>query len=45
MSTQNSQKKNAADSCLKDCAYCGAIGAKLTCAKCKATHYCSKACQ
>ena len=29
----------------KDCAYCETSGAKLTCAKCKAAHYCSKACQ
>mmetsp|Transcript_72542 Transcript_72542/g.142095 ORF Transcript_72542/g.142095 Transcript_72542/m.142095 type:complete len:240 (-) Transcript_72542:1-720(-) len=29
----------------KDCANCGASGAKLTCAACKAAHYCSKSCQ
>jgi len=42
---QTSQKKKAADPSLKDCANCETNGAKLTCAKCKATHYCSKACQ
>ena len=29
----------------KECANCDASGAKLLCAKCKATNYCSKACQ
>ena len=38
-------KKKAADPSIKDCAYCGTSGAKLTCANCKAAHYCSKACQ
>jgi len=39
------KKKAAADPSLKDCANCGTTGAKLTCAKCKATHYCCKACE
>jgi len=38
-------KKKADDPSLNDCANCGAIGAKLTCAKCKTTYYCSKVCQ
>ena len=42
---QTTQKKEAADPSLKDCANCWTNGAKLACAKCKATHYCSKACQ
>jgi len=40
-----SHQKKAVDPSLNDCANCGTPGAKLTCAKCKATYYCSKACQ
>mmetsp|Transcript_4118 Transcript_4118/g.7961 ORF Transcript_4118/g.7961 Transcript_4118/m.7961 type:complete len:193 (+) Transcript_4118:95-673(+) len=40
-----SSKKKAADPNVKECANCETVGAHLTCAKCKATSYCSKACQ
>ena len=40
-----STKKKSADPNVKKCANCDTIGANLTCAKCKSTDYCSKACQ
>ena len=39
----NKQKK--IDPSNKECANCETSGATFTCAKCKAAHYCSKACQ
>ena len=41
----NMDHKKGADPSKKDCAYCETSEAKLTCGKCKAAHYCSKACQ
>ena len=41
----SSPQEKKAGSSNKDCAYCGTSGAKLTCGKCKAAHYCSKPCQ
>ena len=38
-------KRKKVDPSNKDCAYCETSGAKLTCGKCKAAHYCSQACQ
>lgn len=38
-------KQKKTDPNNKDCASCGTSGAKLTCAACKAAHYCSRACQ
>ena len=39
------QEKKIIDPSKKDCTNCGTSGAKLTCGACKASHYCSKACQ
>jgi len=38
-------KKNDTEPGSKECANCDASGAKLLCAKCRTTNYCSKACQ